>query len=614
MRKRLKHVYLFDSKDTVFTSNGYGALIDFYDEPIVKEQLNGEFSFSGTYILDGQLAKLLKEGMLLKVYCSDRTWQMFRISRPTRNIPNMTIDLFAYHISYDANRNFIENYFEPNGSGSKIMAGLQQAQTFTQPFRFSSDVATTHQFTAKEVNPIDALIGSNNGIQNLTGVTGGELYRDNYNIVLKNRLGSDKGFRIDLGINLNSIKETIDDSSVINSLYLIGATPEGSYDDQKPPITFKYLEQPGLTNETRIIGKRTNSECKTVADLKKWGQSLFDKDRIHEVSVVHEVDMEDLAQYDQYKDLTALTEVYMGDTVHASGREYFGAVSERVVASEWYPRPANYKTVTLGNDFDLYTLSQNAAVQKQVSEMNRITNDYIERIKTATELITGQTGGHVIFRPKDKPSEILIMDTDNVNTAKKVWRWNLGGLGYSSTGVNGSFGTAITQDGAIVADFITVGQLSAALIKVGFNKIGDVIQIAENAIVVYNGKNKLMELTKVGMQFWNNSGAEVGRMGSAGNVGIPFVSGYGDDYTGKGIFLDGKQDMVQITEGNAVIQMWKNGVINTYAPGGFGWTHYGEFAAGKSGGNPAYPCFIVSNNRVDIDGRLFVGGKEVKGV
>ncbi|EAC7998111.1 phage tail spike protein [Listeria monocytogenes] len=612
MRKRLKHIYLFDSKDTVFTSNGLGALIDFYDEPVVKEEINGEFSFAGTYKIDGQLAKLIKDGMLLKVYCSDRTWQMFRISRPTRNIPLMTIDIFAYHISYDVNRNFIENFFESNGSGSKIMAGLQQAQTFTQAFKFSSDVVTTHQFTANEVNPIDALIGSNNGIQNLTGVTSGELQRDNYNLRLKTRLGEDRGFRIDLGINLNSIKETIDDSSVINSLYLIGATPEGAYDSNSKPITFKYLETPGLTNETRIIGKRTNSECKTIDELKKWGQSLFDKDRIHEVKVVHEVDMEDLSQYEEYEHLTALTELTIGDTVYVNGREFIGAISERVVSTEWSPRTANYKKLVLGNDFDLYTLSQNETVQKQVSEMNRITNDYIKRIKSATELITGQSGGHVIFRPKNKPSEILIMDTDDVNTAKKVWRWNLGGLGYSSTGVNGSYGTAITQDGQIVADFITVGTLEAGLIKTGFNNIGEVIQIANNALVVYNGTHKLIELTKTGMHFWNNSGSEVGLIGVSGKIDIPFVSGYGDDYTGRGVFIDGKQKVLQIAQGKSVFQMWDNGTINSYTPGALGWIQYGGFSAGAYNGDKSIPCFIAGDSAVYVTGKLIVNGKEIK--
>ncbi|MBC2288598.1 phage tail spike protein [Listeria farberi] len=608
MRHQLKHIYLFDSNDTDFSSNGFGALIDFYDEPVVKEEINGEFSFAGTYKIDGQLAKLIKDGMLLKVYCSDRTWQMFRISRPTRNIPLMTIDIFAYHISYDANRNFIENFFESNGSGSKIMAGLQQAQTFTQPFKFSSDVVTTHQFTANEVNPIDAIIGSNNGIQNLTGVTGGELQRDNYNLRLKTRLGEDRGFRIDLGINLNSIKETIDDSSVINSLYLIGATPEGSYSANPKPITFKYLEIPKLTNETRIIGKRTNSECKTVNDLKKWGQSLFDKDRIHEVKVVHEVDMEDLSQYEEYKHLTALTELVIGDTVHVNGREFIGAISERVVSTEWNPRTANYKKLTLGNDFDLYTLSQNETVQKQVSEMNRITNDYIERIKSATELITGQSGGHVIFRPKDKPSEILIMDTDDVNTAKKVWRWNLGGLGYSNTGVNGSFGTAITQDGAIVANFITAGELSAALIKVGFNKIGDVINIASNALVVYNGSKKLMELTKNGLQFWNASGSELARMGITGIQDIKAVAGYGRDMTGKGVFITNQNgEFIQIGNGNGTaIQFWDKGNIVSGTTHADGFHHVGTFAAGSDA-----PNLIADSAGVYLSGSVYINGKKM---
>ena len=79
-------------------------------------------------------------------------------------------------------------------------------------------------------------------------------------------------------------------------------------------------------------------------------------------------------------------------------------------------------------------------------------------------MILKATRGYVCIRPIENPAEILIMDTDNLNTAKKIWRWNMGGFGYSSTGINGTFGTAITMDGAFVADFITAGILSANLI------------------------------------------------------------------------------------------------------------------------------------------------------
>jgi phage minor structural protein len=74
---------------------------------------------------------------------------------------------------------------------------------------------------------------------------------------------------------------------------------------------------------------------------------------------------------------------------------------------------------------------------------------------TATALINAGINGYVVVNP----NEILVMDTPDKTTASKVWRWSSGGFGYSSTGYNGTYGTAMTMDGAIVADFITAGVL-----------------------------------------------------------------------------------------------------------------------------------------------------------
>lgn len=76
------------------------------------------------------------------------------------------------------------------------------------------------------------------------------------------------------------------------------------------------------------------------------------------------------------------------------------------------------------------------------------------------------------------------MDTDSPETAQKVWRWNLNGLGYSSTGINGTYQTAMTQDGQIVADFITAGTMSAERITglkdIILDEYGAYIHIGEN--------------------------------------------------------------------------------------------------------------------------------------
>ncbi len=65
------------------------------------------------------------------------------------------------------------------------------------------------------------------------------------------------------------------------------------------------------------------------------------------------------------------------------------------------------------------------------------------------------------------------MDTDDPNTAKRIWRWNLNGLGYSKNGINGPYETAITQDGKIVANFITTGTMSVDRIEGLANIISD---------------------------------------------------------------------------------------------------------------------------------------------
>ena len=83
-------------------------------------------------------------------------------------------------------------------------------------------------------------------------------------------------------------------------------------------------------------------------------------------------------------------------------------------------------------------------------------------LDSATQQITGATNSHVKFVYDDNGGlqEILIMDTDDIETAQKIWRWNSGGLGYSSTGYGGPYGLAMTQDGTIVADFIKAGTIS----------------------------------------------------------------------------------------------------------------------------------------------------------
>ncbi|ELS0404471.1 peptidoglycan DD-metalloendopeptidase family protein [Enterococcus faecalis] len=508
-------IYAYTAIPENLNDNGM-ALPDWQDLPEINRVLNGAYRFYGNYARDGQYRSYLKKGNFLKAQVEDGSYQYFEIYNIKKNLQSVSVT--ARHIGFMANKNFIINSFTANGNGTQIMNNLKAALTFKQRFNYLSNVGTTHQFTAKQVGPIDAIIGSNNGNQNLTGVTGGELEMDNFNLKLVKQIGSDNGFRIDFGINLEAIDEDYDDESIINSLFLIGGVPENDYDQDKEPITHGFLEIAGVNDSNRRIGKRENSECKTVEELKEWGQSLFDKDRIHEPKVTHTISMVALEHTLEYEDIyEELSSLHFGDVAHVRAKEVDIEVTERMVEYTWFPTLGKFKDIVLGNDLSLYTSTANNQTQELKRKIDNRTETLVQNVLNATAWITGNSGGHVVFRPEKAPSEILIMDTNKIATAKRVWRWNLNGLGYSDNGVNGPFGLAMTSKGEIVADFIKVGIIDVNVLQTSFNKAtGDVLKLVSGALQIWNEKTKIMELTKKGMEFWNGS-SHIGTIGTKGN-------------------------------------------------------------------------------------------------
>ncbi|MBR5620462.1 MAG: hypothetical protein IKW76_12060, partial [Clostridia bacterium] len=98
---------------------------------------------------------------------------------------------------------------------------------------------------------------------------------------------------------------------------------------------------------------------------------------------------------------------------------------------------------------------------------SQITQEYLAAIGRATDAITGTGYGVVRLTPKYSPTEITIANAASTAAATKVWRWNMGGLGFSPNGYDGPYTTAITAGGEIVADFITAGTLTANIIRAG---------------------------------------------------------------------------------------------------------------------------------------------------
>lgn len=225
-----------------------------------------------------------------------------------------------------------------------------------------------------------------------------------------------------------------------------------------------YVESPSAIQNFGIVTKTVSFENVSVpANLKKKAEKYLKDSQFADVTLtLTAVDLHLL-----HADMEAMK---IGDRIRVisppHGMDRFFPLTELTIALD-HPE---FSTVVLGTEVKAGLSERSISEKKELVER-------IERLPTqsdtlrlakdnATALITAATTGHVVTRP----NEILVMDTADKATAKKVWRWNLNGLGYSKTGYNGTYGTAITMNGAIVADFITTGTLNADLIRAGILK------------------------------------------------------------------------------------------------------------------------------------------------
>ncbi|MFI8710107.1 phage tail spike protein, partial [Bacillus sp. NPDC077411] len=223
--------------------------------------------------------------------------------------------------------------------------------------------------------------------------------------------------------------------------------------------------------------------------LRQLSKDMYDKQKVDQPKATYKVTFQELSQTEEYKDFAVLQRVYMGDTVTVRHEEDNIDIQAKVISYKYDPIMEEYIDLTLGNYKESFT--DIAGKVDQIHEsISGMEESFLDKAKdTATNLINSGFGGYV----RVYPDRILIMDTKDEMTAKKVWQWNINGLGYSSTGINGQYGLAMTMDGSIVADFITTGKLSASLVQAGFNDYGDNIQLLPDGLhAKQNGKTSMV--------------------------------------------------------------------------------------------------------------------------
>ena len=220
-------------------------------------------------------------------------------------------------------------------------------------------------------------------------------------------------------------------------------------------------------------------ETPSVEQLRAYASAYVEKEGIGVPSVSLKVSFVPLWQTEEYKAIAPAERLNLCDIATVRFEKLGVNARAKVVQTVYDVLAGRYESITLGEAST--NLADTIVAQDKAINAKADTSDLEAAAANASAWITGNKGGYVVLRRNadGQPYELLIMDKPTIEEATKVWRFNKSGLGYSSTGYNGTYGLAMTQDGQIVADYITTGTLSANLLRAGVlqDKTGKVFKL-----------------------------------------------------------------------------------------------------------------------------------------
>lgn len=498
---------LYDSHEKTFNHHGIGTLTDCITCTCERE-LNGTDEAEFQYPVDGIHYSDIVPDAIVKIkadeYADAQLYRIYRITKPINGV----IKCYCQHISYDLNTNICEAFSEKGINATTALQRVLEHCYSEHPFTATSTLSTSvvKDVEFKVPTPARLCLGGQEG--SILDLFGGEYEFDNFTIKLYSRRGQDSGVTILYGKNLTNITSDTNLSSTYTAIYpyAVDDEEEGLYTLPEKVIS---TNQTDVYGEARILAVDLtdkfdlSEEDIEIPKLRQLANEYIQENPIIDIDQNIEISFVQLWQSPEYKDIALLERVGMGDTVTVKHPKLGISVQARVIKTVYNVLTEKYEKIELGKAKSTLSDTFTAKI-KQVEKQVIQNKSAMERaIDNATALITGQDGGYVVLNSTDDghPYEILIMNDPDIQTTTKLWRWNLGGLGYSKTGYNGRYETAITMDGAIVADFITTGTLNAGIIKAG-------ILEDENHVNYWNmntGEFKLSDGTTDAIKFSNGN-------------------------------------------------------------------------------------------------------------
>lgn len=564
---------LYSPFEKNFVSNGVGRLSE-CTSCIVTEERNGIFECEFVYPCNGKFYEQLirQNGIVGVIHDDEHDIQPFVIYRHSDPINGM-VTFNAHHISYKLNDVIVEP-FSADTCADALDCFTTHALT-KQPFTFWTDKAVSATYTLDHpANVRELLAGTQGSILDVYGK--GEYEFDKFTVKLYVNRGLNRGVTIRYGKNMVDFERTYDESTTYNAVAPYWKNADGTESVVLPEgfvantagVTREYpWEQ--TENGEYITDENNNifyfrpfmlkplpldmssywEEAPTVEELRQAATDYLNNNEPWIPQDNIKIDFVELWQTPEYENVAALQRVKLCDTIAVYYPELLVTnASVKVIKVVYNVLTEQYDRMELGEAKTGIIDFINAATEMFVT--NEIANEtsFLQgAIDHATKMITGGLGGYVVMNANaaGQPQEILIMDTDDINTAVHVIRMNKNGIGFSTTGYEGPYTSAWTIDGNFNADFITAGTMLANRIQGGTLTIGG-LDNDDGVIVVRDAY-----ANEIGR--WNNEGISLTRghidfQNALSYIQVPISNNSATDYARFGnqgfrLHMDGAGDV-----------------------------------------------------------------------
>ncbi|EOS7855734.1 phage tail protein [Enterococcus hirae] len=514
---------IYSPTETDFSTNGLGILKD-ATKCEIYEVANGKYELELEYPLGTRFDEYFENDYQIKAKPNDQEeYHIFFIDDKDIDTFLDTITIYAQSRTNRLGRRAVTFAEVDSKTGREAMAIIENNMDKKSDISLYSDITTVSSTTFEARNVLNCIAGEQGS---LLQYWGGEIKREPFKLSLLKRRGRDNIGTIRYGKDLSGLKVKLDwtgvktriipyadpqsDTGTTSRIY--GSPVDSEYINNYPDV---YTEHVQFTEEQGV--KDVNSLNKIAKNYFKTINPGCDKPKI---SITVEFDK--LTDTEEGKEFAKIRNYGLFDTFKIYHRKYKLYFESKVSGVQYDSLSEKVLKLEAGDTQVAFYQQQAVTIQDKLKDY--ATNNYMSSFNDyVSSMITGQgnAGGYVVLWPKEKPSNIFIMDSPDLNKAKEVLRMNKNGIAFSKNGWNGPFNSAWTLDSIFNANFIQTGLIKADIFQNSFNKTGDVLKLVNGLLQIWNNKKKIMELTKKGMEFWN-SNSSIGTIGTTDSAGNPF--------------------------------------------------------------------------------------------